>query len=111
MGIHSRSIRRQAPTGGPLAERLDLVARGHSNEDDQAAAIVVRSLWAALGEVCVVGLVVGWVVVRLAVCWPVSVEVVVAVDIEVCVSIEKVRGLSVTGESRKTPWLVTVFGA
>ena len=75
------------------------------------AAIVVRSLWAALGEVCVVGLVVGWVVVRLAVCWPVSVEVVVAVDIEVCVSIEKVRGLSVTGESRKTPWLVTVFGA
>jgi hypothetical protein len=48
---------------------------------------------------------------RLVMVWPVLWEVVVAVDIEVCVSIEKVRGLSVTGESRKTPWLVTVFGA
>jgi hypothetical protein len=73
--------------------------------------MVVRSLWAAERSSWVVGLLVGWVAVRLVVCWPVSVEVVVAVDIEVCVSIEKVRGLSVTGESRKTPWLVTVFGA
>ena len=48
------------------------------------AAIVVRSLWAALGEVCVAGLLVGEVVVRLAVCWPVSVEVVVAVDMGTC---------------------------
>ena len=46
------------------------------------AAIVVRSLWAALGEVCVAGFVVGWVVVRLVVCWPVSWEVVVAVDMK-----------------------------
>ena len=33
-----------------------------------------------MGEVCVAGLVVGWVVDRLVVCWPVSWEVVVAVD-------------------------------
>ncbi len=46
------------------------------------AAIVVRSLLAALGEVCVAGLVVGWVVVRLVVCWPVSVDVVVAEDMK-----------------------------
>ena len=45
------------------------------------AAIVVRSLWAALGEVWVVGVLVGWVVVRRDVVWPVSVAVVVAVDI------------------------------
>ncbi len=45
---------------------------------------MVRSLLAALGEVCVVGLVVGWVVDRLVVCWPVSVDVVVAVDIGTC---------------------------
>jgi hypothetical protein len=38
---------------------------------------VVRSLWAALGEVWVVE----WVVDRLVVCWPVSWDVVVAVDI------------------------------
>ena len=45
------------------------------------AAIVVRSLWAALGEVCVAGLLVGWVVDRLVGCWPVLWDVVVAVDI------------------------------
>jgi len=44
------------------------------------AAIVVRSLWAALGEVCVAGLVLGEVVDRLVVCWPQSCDVVVAVD-------------------------------
>jgi hypothetical protein len=54
---------------------------------------------------------VGWVVVRLADWWAVTGSVVVAVDIEVFVSIEKVRGLSVTGESRKTPWQMTVFAA
>jgi hypothetical protein len=42
--------------------------------------MVVRSLWAALGEVWVVGLLVGWIVDRLVVCWPVSLDVVVAVD-------------------------------
>jgi hypothetical protein len=41
------------------------------------AAIVVRSLWAALGEVWVVG----WVVDRLVVCWSVSADVVIAVAI------------------------------
>jgi hypothetical protein len=47
------------------------------------AAIVVRSRWAALGEVCVAGLVVGWIVVRLVVRWPVSWDVVVvAVDMK-----------------------------
>ena len=45
------------------------------------AAIVVRSLLAALGFVWVVGLLVGWIVVRLVVRWPVSWEVVVAEDI------------------------------
>lgn len=45
------------------------------------AAIVVRSLWAALRSSWVVGVVVGWVVDRLAVCWPVFWGVVVAVDI------------------------------
>ena len=42
---------------------------------------------------------------------PASWEAVVAVAIEVCVSIEKVRRLSVIDESRKSPWLVTVLGA
>jgi hypothetical protein len=44
------------------------------------AAIVVRSLWAAERSSWVVGVLVGEVVVRLFVCWPVSVDVVVAVD-------------------------------
>jgi len=47
----------------------------------RTAAIVVRSLWAALGEVWVVGLVVGWLVDRLVVCGLVRGSVVVAVDI------------------------------
>jgi hypothetical protein len=46
------------------------------------AAIVVRSLLAALGVVWVVGLLVGWVVVRLVVGWLVSWDVVVAVDMK-----------------------------
>jgi hypothetical protein len=45
------------------------------------AAIVVRSLLAALGEVCVVGLLLGWVVGRVVVCGLVWGSVVVAVDI------------------------------
>jgi len=43
--------------------------------------MVVRSLLAALGVVCVTGLLLGWDVDRLVVCWPVSWDVVVAVDI------------------------------
>ena len=42
-GIHPRPIRRQAPTGSPLPECLDLDARSDSKGDDPAAAIVVRS--------------------------------------------------------------------
>jgi len=49
------------------------------------AAIVVRSLWAALGEVWDVGLV---VVDRLVMVWPVLWEVVVAVDIVTCELLE-----------------------
>jgi F0F1-type ATP synthase assembly protein I len=46
------------------------------------AAMVVRSLWAAERSSWVVGVLVGWIVDRLVVCWPVSVEVVVAVDMK-----------------------------
>ncbi len=48
------------------------------------AAIVVRSLWAAFGLVWLTGVLVGWVVDQLVVCWPVSwdVDVVVAVDMK-----------------------------
>ena len=49
-------------------------------KDSFTAAIVVRSLWAAERSSCVVGVLVGWVVVRLVVCWALSWEVVVAVD-------------------------------
>ena len=47
------------------------------------AAIVVRNLLAAERSIWVVEVFVlmGWAVVRLAVCWPVSVDVVVSVDI------------------------------
>jgi hypothetical protein len=77
------------------------------------AAIVVRSLWAALGEVCVVG----WVADRLVVCGLVSVDVVVAVDI-------RVRGISlkmvgwktrlrrlVAARAGKSHWLAAVLKA
>jgi F0F1-type ATP synthase assembly protein I len=47
------------------------------------AAIVVRSLLAALRSSWLVGVLVGWVVVRLVVCWPVSWDVVVAVGMKV----------------------------
>ena len=45
------------------------------------AAIVARSLLAALGEVCVAGLLAGWVVDRGGWFWLVVGSVVVAVDI------------------------------
>jgi hypothetical protein len=41
--------------------------------------MVVRSLFAAERSSWVVGVLVGWLVVRLVVCWPVSWDVVVAV--------------------------------
>ena len=78
------------------------------------AAIVVRSLWAALGMVWVTGVLVGWVAVRLVVCWPVSWDVVVAVDIDTWNLLgENVEGPTAKtggGTAWKTPWLVTVFG-
>jgi hypothetical protein len=46
------------------------------------AAIVVRSLWAAERSSWVVGVLVGWDVDRLVVCWPVSWDVVVAMDMK-----------------------------
>ena len=42
--IHARPIRRQAPTGGPLTEALDLVPRSDSHGDDETAAIEVGRL-------------------------------------------------------------------
>ncbi len=82
------------------------------------AAIVVRSLWAALGVVWVTGVLVGWVVGRLVVCWPVSWDVVVAVDIGTWNLLgESVEGPAtetadrlVATQAWKSPWLVTVFG-
>ena len=44
------------------------------------AAMVVRSLWAELGEVWLTGVLLGWVVVRRELVWPVSWDVVVDVD-------------------------------
>ena len=46
------------------------------------AAIVVRRRLAAERSSWVVGVLVGWVVDRLVVCWPLSVDVVVAVDMK-----------------------------
>ena len=53
----------------------------HVNESF-TAAIVVRSLWAAERSSWLVGVLVGWVVVRLVMVWPVSWEVVVKVDMK-----------------------------
>jgi hypothetical protein len=61
--------------------------------------MVVRSLWAAERSSWVVGVLVGWVVVRLVVCWPVSWEVVVAVDMKKGVS---VWGIEVVNEPDET---------
>jgi hypothetical protein len=72
---------------------------------------------AALGEVCVAGLLVGWVVDRLAVCWPVSVDVVVAVGIGTCDLLEgwmegsatKTADRPVAAWVWKSPWLVSLL--
>jgi hypothetical protein len=49
---------------------------------------VVRSLLAAFGEVWLAGVLVlvGWLVGRLLVCWPVEGSVAVAVDMDSCAS-------------------------
>ena len=75
--------------------------------------MVVRSLLAAERSSWVVGVVVGWVVDRLAVCWPVSWDVVVAVDIGARDLLEGwIEGPAAqtgSGTAWETPWLVTVF--
>ena len=53
-----------------------------SGTSSTQAAIVVLSLLAAERSRWVVEVLVGWVVVRLVVCWPVSWDVVVAVDMK-----------------------------
>ena len=83
------------------------------------AAIVVRSLWAAERSSWVVGefVLVGWVVDRLVVCWPVLWDVVVAVDIGTCDLLEcwmkgpaaKTADRLVATQAWKSPWLVTVL--
>ena len=69
------------------------------------AAIVVRSLLAALGDVWVTGLLVGWVVDRLVVCWPVSWDVVVAVDIKMGVSVWGIEVVNEPDETGATKYL------
>ena len=83
------------------------------------AAMVVRSLLAALGVVCVTGLLVGWVAVRRELVWPVSWDVVVAVDIGTwnllgeCVEDPAATTADrlVAARAWKSPWLVTVLEA
>ena len=65
------------------------------------AAIVVRSLWAAVGVVWVTGLLVGWVVDRGDWVWPVVGSVVVAVDMKYGVSVRMDCG---TGRQAGTLW-------
>ena len=83
------------------------------------AAMVVRSLWAALGVGWVTGVLVGWVVVRLVVVWPVSWELVVAVDIGMWNLLAgwiegpaaKTADRLVAAQALKSPWLVTLLEA
>ena len=71
-----------------------------------------------LREVCVAGLLVGWIADRLVVCWPVSWDVVVAVDIGTCDLLggwvegpaAKTADRLVAAQAWKSPWLVTLFG-
>ena len=73
----------------------------------------MRSLWAALRSSWFVGVLVlvGWLVGLLVVCWPVSWEVVVAVDIGTCDLLEgwmegpaaKTADRPVAARARKTP--------
>jgi len=81
--------------------------------------MVVRSLWAALGVVWVMGLLLGWDVDRLVVFWPVSWDVVVAVDIGTWNLLEdwmegsaaKTADRLVAARVWKSPWLVTLLQA
>ena len=83
------------------------------------AAMVVRSLWAALGVVWVTGMLLGWVAVRRELVWPVSWDVVVAVDIGTWNLLEgwiegpaaKTADRPVAARAWENPWLVTVLEA
>ena len=85
----------------------------------RTAAMVERSLLAAERSVWVAGVVVGGVVVRREVVWPVSWEVVVVVDIGTWnllgESVEdpaaKTAGRPVAERAWKRPWLVTLLEA
>ena len=79
---------------------------------------MVRSLWAELGEVWLTGVLLGWVVDREDWFWPVSWDVVVAVDIGTWNLREgwmeaptaKTADRLVATQAWKTLWLVTLFG-
>jgi hypothetical protein len=78
--IHTRPVRRQAPTRGPLPQALDLVALSDSHvKASLTASMVVRSLWAALRSCCVTGCWASRCMPRGEVCWPVWWDWVVAV--------------------------------
>ena len=75
-----------------VAEAVAAVKRDLIGELGFTAAIVVRSLLAAERSSVLVGVLAGWVVDRLVVCWPVSWDVVVAVDIGTCDLLERWTG-------------------
>ena len=83
----------------------------------RTAAIVVRSLLAADRSSWVVGLLVGWVVVRRELVWPVVGSVVVAVDIGFVISLKvgwkarppRLADRPVAARLGKSLWLVTLL--
>jgi hypothetical protein len=74
------------------------------------AAIVVRSLWAAERSSWDVGLLVGWVVVRLMVCGLVWDSVVVAVDIGTCDLLEGCMERPAAHAFGGTDWKIPLAG-
>jgi hypothetical protein len=83
-------------------------------KESLTAAIVVRSLLAAERSSWLVGVLVGWAVVRRELFWPVVDSVVVAVDIGTCDLLgewmECAAAQTGGGTAWKSPWLRTVFG-
>ena len=74
-------------TAAELVQQFEVAACGEisvttEKEASLTAAIVARSLWAAECSSWAVGVLVGWVVVRRELIWPVSWDVVVAVDMK-----------------------------
>ena len=76
----------------------------HVNESFTAAMVVRRRLAAECSS-WVVGVFVGWVEVRLVVCWPVSWEVVVAVDMKKGVSVRRIEVVNEPDETGATKHL------